>query len=432
MNVLSDFESSDSEKIRYKTESTRYKKKKKKKKNKNKNKKNEKEQQHQQPDVRNRNEKDLVDSNSSCYSKSEIRNKDKEDKHANRYAYHTSSFRSDCHDKQVGSSSSHEKSRSRDIDDKKDYGEKNKKYRKEKLRANDDCSSNEVNFEGLRNEETQFNMNSQHMQSDTNESLICGPSLPPHMQKIKDDIDSVHNLTQISTNRIYGPTLYSTDMANNENSPLLGDKNNRPNSEDENIIGPILEHTSNQNETYLKLEKRALELKLAKLNENERKSVHQEREEWMLSLPELRTVSDLGVTARQFKTKVDDEIKDRSLWTETPHDREDKVKKRNPPHDKINSEKIEKMKRERRDAEQEDMVRKHKKKHKRDESLLEMHQKNMKKNSEKKSVSTERRPFSRDTDLKTSNLFDDNMKKSVLKKAQLLNTRFKSGQSKFL
>lgn len=43
----------------------------------------------------------------------------------------------------------------------------------------------------------------------------------------------------------------------------------------------------------------------------------------------------------------------------------------------------------------------------------------------------ERRPFSRDIDLKV-NRFDEAQKKSILKKAQLLDDRFSAGKSKFL
>lgn len=43
----------------------------------------------------------------------------------------------------------------------------------------------------------------------------------------------------------------------------------------------------------------------------------------------------------------------------------------------------------------------------------------------------ERRPFSRDIDLKV-NRFDEAQKKSILKKAQLLDDRFSAGHSKFL
>jgi len=43
----------------------------------------------------------------------------------------------------------------------------------------------------------------------------------------------------------------------------------------------------------------------------------------------------------------------------------------------------------------------------------------------------ERRPFDRSVDLQTSKL-DEAQKKVILKKAQLLNDRFASGQRKFL
>lgn len=43
----------------------------------------------------------------------------------------------------------------------------------------------------------------------------------------------------------------------------------------------------------------------------------------------------------------------------------------------------------------------------------------------------ERRPFDRDVDLKV-NRFDEAQKKAILKKAQLLDNRFSSGESKFL
>lgn len=43
----------------------------------------------------------------------------------------------------------------------------------------------------------------------------------------------------------------------------------------------------------------------------------------------------------------------------------------------------------------------------------------------------ERRPFSRDVDLQV-NRFDEAQKKSIIKKAQDLNTRFSRGDAKYL
>lgn len=461
MNVLSDFESSDSDKVRYKTESIRYKKKKK------------------QQDIRNR--YDFVDSNSASQgcSKSKTRSRErdllkrsmspgkinrkydkfestrtfskslkqhenhskykgKEDKDGNRYSNHNSSSRSENKEK---CSPIHKKSRSRDIDEKECDNEKYKKDKRDKYRPKSAYSNIEIKIGHSSNKFHSTIGNESQAETNANDNLICGPSLPPHMLKTKQDNESADYVSHISTKRTYGPNLPGIFTAINEQSQSE-DNNDEPktndkdavvcDSEDEILIGPVLEIDSRKNQTFLELDKRAVELRLAKLNKGKEVDV-QKREEWMTSLPELRTVADLGVTARQFRTKVHDEIKDRSMWTETPRDREDKEKKRDSLHDNMaetNHKKIEKLNCERRDAEQEDLIRKHKKKHKRNESLLKIHQKNMKPKPGKDTV-TERRPFSRDEDLKV-NRFDQAMKNSILKKAQLLDTRFSSGQAKFL
>ncbi|XP_021706430.1 GPALPP motifs-containing protein 1 [Aedes aegypti] len=89
-----------------------------------------------------------------------------------------------------------------------------------------------------------------------------------------------------------------------------------------------------------------------------------------------------------------------------------------------------------RDKQQADMVKRHKKKHKRDKSLLELHQKKAKKEKKKKDAERDpdeptRRPFDRNIDLH-ANRFDEAQKKAIFKKAQLLDTRFSSGASKYL
>lgn len=257
------------------------------------------------------------------------------------------------------------------------------------------------------------------------ENLICGPSLPPHMLN-RDSVDQ-----DKSAERSYGPSLPPSQgicTSKNESETIPNSEN-----EEEHTIGPILETFSNKSEVYLKLEKRALELKLAKLNKQDGRGVDpsQQREEWMTELPNLPTVSGLGLTARQFKMKEHEEIKDRSLWTNMPRDREKKQVSSHNDLTKIQHEIIENVNRKRKDAEQEVAILKHKKKHKRDESLLQIHQKKLKEKSIKDTESIERRPFCRDTDLKI-NRFDEAQKKSVLKKAQLLDSRFSSGQTKYL
>lgn len=354
------------------------------------------------------------------------------------------------------------KSKSQSSDAAIDTNEKHKKHKKEKDKNRDERSNKSTDHEQRRSNDKQSDsLDTSHKRSadigqspekngnqepeeNADDNQMCGPTLPPHMikpDKISDPVDPTVPTT--STEKKYGPTLPSDFVANSENTSYEEPKNQFASediseSDDDELIGPVLDHIANKSEAYLELEKRALELKIAKLNELEKKDGDpiRGREEWMIELPEIRKVADLGLSARQFRTKERDEIKDRSQWTETPKDREEKQKRKGTKetHDdviKTRHEKTERMYRERRDAEQEEAIKKHKKKHKRDESLVEMHQKKMKKKTQDKNEPIERRPFSRESDLKV-NRFDEAQKKSVLKKAQLLDTRFSSGQSKFL
>ena len=68
------------------------------------------------------------------------------------------------------------------------------------------------------------------------------------------------------------------------------------------------------------------------------------------------------------------------------------------------------------------------------DSLMDMHEKKLKKEKKKKEESgeaLERRPFDRDVDLK-ANAFDNAMKKNMLKAAAKIDNRFSSGSQKFL
>lgn len=155
------------------------------------------------------------------------------------------------------------------------------------------------------------------------------------------------------------------------------------------MIGPLPvghRHAA-KSEAHLELEKRALELKLAKFTDMETNEELVVRDEWMLELPEVRgVVTDMGLTARQFRKKERAEIGDRSGWTETPSDRDRKRRTHGQPSQPSEEEvraaqkaEARQVYNERRDREQEEMARKHKKRTKRDESLLDQHQKKLKK-----------------------------------------------------
>lgn len=106
-------------------------------------------------------------------------------------------------------------------------------------------------------------------------------------------------------------------------------------------------------------------------------------EEWMIELPEVRKVADLGLGPRQFRRGEQPDFSDRTQWTKTPNDNNSSKEKDIRSEEKRNERETEKRRRDeaiaKRDAEQDEMARKHKKLHKRDKSLLEMHEKKLKK-----------------------------------------------------
>ncbi|KAJ6636023.1 Phosphatidate cytidylyltransferase, mitochondrial [Pseudolycoriella hygida] len=295
---------------------------------------------------------------------------------------------------------------------------------------------------------------SNHKSSSSHSNSVCGPTLPPHMKhsrshsserKVKSSAQR-NNESNIplgpalppsysskstekshrSERRVIGPSVPSQSLLDEHAMSDISD------SEDDDLIGPLPIGVG-KSEAHLELEKRALELKLAKYAEEEREK-DAVREEWMIELPEVKAVANLGLGARKFRTKERPDMSDRSSWTDTPKERERKSHKRSSTSDEIKRDK----KREadllfttKRDAEQEDAARRHSKKHHRSESLLELHQKKMKKKREKEPEKPTRRPFDRDADLKV-NRFDKAQKNSIIKKAQLLDTRFGSGESKYL
>jgi len=155
-----------------------------------------------------------------------------------------------------------------------------------------------------------------------------------------------------------------------------------------------------------------------------------ERESWMLELPTDRPKSQLlGLTGpRQFKSKTPAERGDRSVWTDSPAERE--ARKQGKSMDKPDIEMTPQMLASlKRDAETAAVVESYNEK-KRAKPLVDMHIDKMAKTS-KSSDKSERKPFNREDDM-CVNKFDDAQKASMLKKARQLNDRFGAGERKFL
>lgn len=235
---------------------------------------------------------------------------------------------------------------------------------------------------------------------DSDNAFLCGPSLPPHMQKPSQPEETFGPVLPPKCSpkrspspvpqrsRIVGPILPShinLEEAGGSQTLSSHDEAVSDISEDDidyDTVGPLPPGLS-KSDAHLELERRALELKLAQLNDSDDDNANEPaRDEWMTALPEVRKVGNMGLVARQFKTKVGPEIGDRSGWTDTPSDRERKAQKRGPTADELIAERqrdAEAMYRAKRDAEQEKAASKHKKKHKRDHSLMDLHQKKLKK-----------------------------------------------------
>lgn len=265
-----------------------------------------------------------------------------------------------------------------------------------------------------------------------------GPALPPHLIK--------NNHKEEESIRVIGPTLpanlqlppaTTNDSSESELSPFSEEEPSA--AEDDDFIGPMPGASSSRSQ--LELEQRALELKLRHLESDRydpNAAAVQSREDWMLELPDIRKVSDMGLGARQFRTREKLEIGDRTVWTDTPSERERKKAAGHSSKDLARERELEDERRKtaERDKQQEDLIKRHKKKQKRDKSLLELHQKKAKKDKQQKDSERNpdeptRRPFDRDIDLH-ANRFDEAQKKAIFKKAQLLDTRFSSGASKYL
>ncbi|KAH8268020.1 hypothetical protein KR018_006367 [Drosophila ironensis] len=323
------------------------------------------------------------------------------------------------------------KKHSKDHD--KSKKKKSKKHKKEKRRHKEPKRS--------RREEEQPNvqpaaiLNFPQTEETGNIEDTFGPALPPHLQKKSVDQTPPKGPSESQPQGMIGPILPS-GFAQAEPSP---EKNDSDEDDLAGTFGPL------PNASQVELEERALALKLAALEGGGLGSTADQevREEWMLELPDvglkggLAALSNMKRTFYQGKERPD--FSDRSSWTKTPQSEAAAAAAGPKACSSKDLEQQAQAKYEQmRDDEQERMAKKHKKKHKREESLVELHQKKLRKEQREKEKELaasgskpERRPFSRDVDLKL-NKIDKNQTKQIVDKAKILNTKFSRGQAKYL
>lgn len=208
---------------------------------------------------------------------------------------------------------------------------------------------------------------------------FVGPALPPAITERRTRSPEHRNERQPQ----FGPSipreLYEKMQVDSDEIP---EKNYDIISSDEDdfMIGP-LPSAGELSERDLELEKRAIELKLQALDKRAAKvanSDEKHREEWMLELPEIKKVADMGLTSRQFRKNDRPDFSDRTSWTKTPNDSKKQFERKESKEEARDKERRLRMQAQY-DEQQEAMAKKHKKDAKRDKSLMEIHEKKLKK-----------------------------------------------------
>ncbi|KZS21845.1 GPALPP motifs-containing protein 1 [Daphnia magna] len=260
-----------------------------------------------------------------------------------------------------------------------------------------------------------------------------GPTLPPHLKKAyENDTDSNSDDADL-----YGPALpahlgQSKNMPNNglrissEKKATITEESEST-SDDDRVIGPLPANFGNSEQSsFVDVEHRALEMKRKLLGANEdEESKQPKREDWMIELPELKR-KNFGLGPRAFNRSEKPEVVGRDQWTSTPTTKASVSKEK----DNFDGEMRKHYLEQKRNQKLEKVVAEHDKT-KRSESLLKMHQKELLKIKGNLSKPSERKPFDRDEDLKLNKL-DDAKRKSLIKKSQELNSKFKIGNQKYL
>lgn len=248
-------------------------------------------------------------------------------------------------------------------------------------------------------------------QSSPERPPVLGPALPPGFRRAADDDDDGGD------DSFPGPALPPGYKA--ETSSSDGEE------EDEEVIGPMPAKEFVQDSVALDFERRAQKMK-DKLTGDDGPEVL-ERETWMTELPP--ELQHIGLGARTFKKRSGPKNKDRSIWTDTPADRERKIRERLEGKKEPETEKDDTPQMSQKELQLAAKVSKYNES-KRGESLISLHTKKLKKKSEETaSQPVERRAFDRESDLQV-NRFDEAQKQRLLKKSQELNTRFSHSQDK--
>ncbi|XP_077514985.1 GPALPP motifs-containing protein 1-like isoform X1 [Amblyomma americanum] len=279
-------------------------------------------------------------------------------------------------------------------------------------------------------------------------SAIIGPVLPPGFQLPRQNCggdDAAETPSQAKAMQdLYGPSLPPGFADTSPKPAIIGpvlppgfsaakqcseqDEHDDDSDGSDDVIGPMPSEAVGadyaDDGAARDIDRRATNMKRRLEGKDE---AEPRREEWMTHLPDNLGLR-IGLGARTFRKNMEDPTADRSAWTDTPADKAKKSeqKKSKKADDEVETSRH--QKRHRQEKELEEQLAQYTKE-KRSESLLDIHRK--KKKEEKKNEVKERREFNRDEDLKISRI-DSRASKALINNAAFLNSKFSSGERKFL
>lgn len=277
-------------------------------------------------------------------------------------------------------------------------------------------------------------------ESNESTTTVIGPVLPPGLKLSGEDVGAP-SPTSKSGQDLYGPSLPPGFTDTSPKPGIIGpvlppgfsatsqqDVVESDSDDSDDVIGPMPSEAIGDDYTddtaARDFDRRATKMK--RRLEGKDSEPEPRREEWMTALPDNLGLR-IGLGSRTFRKNMEDPTADRSAWTDTPADKVRKAEKKSKK-DGDAAETSRHQKRHHQEMELEEQLKQYNKE-KRAESLLDMHRK--KKKEEKKNEVKERREFSREEDLKISRI-DPRASKTLINNAAFLNSKFSSGERKFL
>ncbi len=267
-----------------------------------------------------------------------------------------------------------------------------------------------------------------------------GPALPPHLRKARGDFITFkggeEDAAKSDEEAPLGPALPPHLARNAMRSAEESDDDDG--GGDAGVIGPLppgaITSCSSVRAEAAREAEAAARRSQHMLDKQRGKDSEPTREGWMLELPEEKAKS-FGMGPRQFSKSTADKAKRDHSWTDTPEMKAKRARgdlKEDNIEKKEDADVLEYLASLKRDQEMEKISQELKAK-RGSESLMDTHTKKIKKKKQAEELKgpAERRPFDRDLDLQV-NRFDEAAKKRMLKKARQLDDRFSKGASKYL